>query len=156
MSRGVHGEPSRRLLELALAADPVAATGLVPGHRDVNQALEEVALDRRGRPPGDLELLVRGEVLAALDQLQAALQRGGTRFPASALLRLDQVTQTTTLTSPSSTTTSYIAIVMARSNSFSPVVTSNCQPCQGQVRTQPSSRPWPSGPPRCGQVGCAA
>ena len=42
-------EPARRLLQLPLAADAVAAPGLVPGDRDVHEPLEEVALGRRRR-----------------------------------------------------------------------------------------------------------
>jgi len=55
---------------LPLAADAVAAAGLVPRDGDVDEALEEVALLRPGSP-GVLELLVRGEELAAADQFQA-------------------------------------------------------------------------------------
>ena len=47
--RGAVGrEAPACLLELAFAADPVTAPGLVPGNRDVNQPLEEVALGRLG------------------------------------------------------------------------------------------------------------
>jgi hypothetical protein len=63
----------RRLLELALASDPVSPPGLVPGDGDVDEALEEVPLGGRGRAPGHLERLVGGEVLTPLDQLEAAL-----------------------------------------------------------------------------------
>ena len=65
-------EPPRRLLELPLAADPVAAAGLVPGDRDVDEALEEVLLGRLGRAPDVLERLVRLEVLAARDLLETS------------------------------------------------------------------------------------
>jgi hypothetical protein len=54
--------------------------------------------------------------------------------------------QRATFTSPSSITTSNVSTTSARSNSFSPVRTSYCQPCQGHVTTQPESSPWPSGP----------
>ena len=64
----------RGLLELALAADAVAASGLVPGDGDVDEPLEEVALRRVGRSPGVLESLVGGEVLAAPDELEPALE----------------------------------------------------------------------------------
>jgi hypothetical protein len=67
--RGVRAESPRRLLELALAADPVPAPDLVPRDRDVDEPLVEVALLRRRRPPCELELLVRGEELAAPNQL---------------------------------------------------------------------------------------
>jgi len=60
----VRREPADRLLELALGADAPPAARLVPGDGDVDQALEEVALGLRRRAPGELELLVRGEVLA--------------------------------------------------------------------------------------------
>jgi hypothetical protein len=72
MARPERREPPRRLLELPLGADAVPAAGLVPGDRDVNQPLEEVLLGGSGCAPGQLELLVRGEELAAPDQLDAA------------------------------------------------------------------------------------
>ena len=72
MLRRVGAEPSRRLLELPLAADAVPAPGLVPGDRDVDETLEEVALLGRRCPPGVLERLVRGEELAAPNQLEPA------------------------------------------------------------------------------------
>ena len=64
-------EAPRRLLELPFAADAVAAAGLVPGHRDVDEALEEVLLGRLSRAPDVFERLVRLEVLAPLDLLEA-------------------------------------------------------------------------------------
>ena len=67
--RRVRPEPAGCLLQLPLAADPVSAAGLVPGDRDVDEPLEEIALGRLRRPPGGLELLVRLEVLAGPDQL---------------------------------------------------------------------------------------
>ena len=67
-------EPSLRLLELALEADPVPAAGLVPRDDDVDEPLEEVLLLGLGRAPGVLERLVRGEVLALAGECQAALQ----------------------------------------------------------------------------------
>ena len=70
MLRRVRPEPPGRLLQLALAADPVAAAGLVPRDRHVDEALVEVALLRLGRAPGVLELLVRREVFAAPDQVE--------------------------------------------------------------------------------------
>lgn len=72
MSRRVGLEPPRRLLELPLAADAVASARLVPGDRDVDEALKEVALLRRRRAPGVLERLVRGEELAASNQPEPA------------------------------------------------------------------------------------
>ena len=74
MPRGVRAEPSLRLLELALAADPVPAAGLVPRDGDVDEALVEVPLLWRRRAPRQLELLVRGEELAAPDELYALLK----------------------------------------------------------------------------------
>ena len=68
-------EPPRRLLELALAADPVSTRRLVPRNSDVHEALEEVLLGRVRRPPGKLQLLVRGEELAAADQVDACFKR---------------------------------------------------------------------------------
>ena len=65
-------EASRRLFELPLAADAVSTPGLVPGDRHVNEALEEVPLLGRRRAPRVLERLVRGEELAAPDQLEPA------------------------------------------------------------------------------------
>src|SRR5438045_7371578 len=75
MGRPVRRQAAVGLLELALAADPVAATGLVPGDRHVDEALEEVAFLRRRRPPHVLQLLVGGEVFAGPDQREAALER---------------------------------------------------------------------------------
>ena len=72
MLRRVGPEPPRRLLELPLAADAVPTPGLVPGNSDVDEPLEEVALLGRRRAPGVLERLVRGEELAAANQLEPA------------------------------------------------------------------------------------
>ncbi|MGB2953258.1 MAG: hypothetical protein WBB74_07675 [Gaiellaceae bacterium] len=69
MLRRVRAESPSRLLELALATDPVAAPSLVPGDGDVDEPLEEVALGGLRCAPDVLELLVRGEELAAPDQL---------------------------------------------------------------------------------------
>ena len=74
MGGPVGPEPPSRLLELPLAAGPVAPAGLVPGDRDVQEPLEEVALLRRSRTPDVLQHLVGGEVLAAPDQGQAPIQ----------------------------------------------------------------------------------
>jgi hypothetical protein len=65
-------EPPCRLLELPPRCDGTAAAGLVPGDRDVDETLEEVALLGRRRPPGVLERLVRGEELAAPNELEPA------------------------------------------------------------------------------------
>ena len=68
-------QPADRLLELALATNSVAPTGLVPGDGDVHEALEEVALGRLGGTPRVFQLLVSGEELAGPNQFQAALER---------------------------------------------------------------------------------
>src|SRR5256885_11144156 len=60
--------------------------------------------------------------------------------------------QTSTFTSVPSTFTSYRSTLAAGFATQAPVVTSYCQPCQGQVTTDPSSSPSPSGPPRWMQV----
>ena len=63
--RGAVGrEAPARLLELAFAADPVTAPGLVPGDRHVNEPLEEVALGWLGGTPRVFQLLMSGEELA--------------------------------------------------------------------------------------------
>ena len=74
MGGRVGSEPTCGLVELPLTSRPVPAPSLVPRHRDVNQSLEEVALLRRRGPPGLLERLVRGEVLAAVDEIDPALE----------------------------------------------------------------------------------
>ena len=63
-------QPPLRLLQLPLAADPVAAAVLVPRDDDVHEALEEVALVRVGRAPRLLERLVRLEVAARPRELE--------------------------------------------------------------------------------------
>jgi hypothetical protein len=67
MGRRVRSQPPDRLRQLTLRADLPAAAGLVPRHCDVHEPLEEVPLLMRRRPPRELELLVRGEVLASRD-----------------------------------------------------------------------------------------
>jgi hypothetical protein len=71
---GVRREAASRLRELTLAADAIAAAGLVPGDGDVDEALKEVSLAGLCGAPGVLELLVRCEELAATDQLEAVLK----------------------------------------------------------------------------------
>lgn len=71
MGRCVRGEPPLRLLQLALAADPVSPPGLVPRHGDVDETLKEVALFGVGRAPDILEHLMGGEILARFDQAEA-------------------------------------------------------------------------------------
>src|SRR5438105_2779756 len=75
MRRRVRPEAARGLLQLALAADLPVAPGLIPRHRHVDEALEEVSLSSVGRTPRGFELLVRREVLAAPQELDAALER---------------------------------------------------------------------------------
>jgi hypothetical protein len=62
-------EPTHRLRQLPFRADLASASGLVPGNRHVHETLEEVALLGGCGSPRILELLVRGEVLAATDEL---------------------------------------------------------------------------------------
>ena len=79
MPRREGRQPPDRLLELPLASDAIAALRLVPRDRDVDEALVEVLLAGVCRPPGKLELLVRGEVLAPADQLEAGVKRARPR-----------------------------------------------------------------------------
>jgi hypothetical protein len=72
--RSVGPEAAGGLLQLPLAPDAVAAPGLVPRDRDVDEPLEKVALLWRRRPPDVLERLVRLEVLAPADQVEPALE----------------------------------------------------------------------------------
>ncbi len=67
----VRTEPARCFCQLPLGTDPATASGLVPRNGDVHQTLEEVTLLGGRRAPGILELLVRGEVLACTNQLDA-------------------------------------------------------------------------------------
>ena len=75
VGRSVGREPAPRLLQLALAPDPISTSGLVPGHGDVDEPLEEIPLVGLRRPPGLLEELVGGEVLAVRDLVEAELVR---------------------------------------------------------------------------------
>ena len=71
---GANG-PSRRAAFSSCRSQPYGCRGrLVPGDRDVDEPLVEVALLGRRRAPRELELLVRGEELSAPDQLEAALE----------------------------------------------------------------------------------
>ena len=74
MRRRVGGQAPDRLRKLALGADLPAATCLVPRDGDVDEALVEVPLIGRRRAPRQLELLVRGEELAAPDELYTLLK----------------------------------------------------------------------------------
>jgi hypothetical protein len=69
VSRRERLEPAHCLRQLALGADLASTPGLVPGNRDVNETLEEVALLGGRRAPRVLELLMGGEVLAGPDEL---------------------------------------------------------------------------------------
>lgn len=62
------GEPSSRLLELAVVACAVVPLGLVPGDRQVDESLEEVALLGSRGTPELLEDLVRGEGSSLTEQ----------------------------------------------------------------------------------------
>ena len=73
MHRRERLEPLHRLRELSLGPDLAAASGLIPGNRDVHQTLEEVALLGGSGAPGILELLVCGEVLARTNQFHPRL-----------------------------------------------------------------------------------
>jgi hypothetical protein len=86
----VRGEPPPRLGQLTLAADSLAATGLVPGHGNVDEALKEVALSRFGRAPRVLELFVGLEVPALANQLQSALVAGRHPVKLAAFRRRDR------------------------------------------------------------------
>jgi len=72
--RGVRLEAADRFRQLPLGSDSSAAPRLVPGDRDVHEALQEVALLGRRHAPGVLEFLVRRKVLAGPDQLQACFK----------------------------------------------------------------------------------
>lgn len=67
----IRSEPPLRLLQLALAANPVSPPRLVPRHGDVDEPLEEVALFGVGCAPDILEHLMGGEILARFDQAEA-------------------------------------------------------------------------------------
>src|SRR5216683_8240750 len=72
-------EPPHRLCELPLRADLAPASRLVPRNGDVHQTLKEVTLLGGRSAPGIFELLVRGEILACANQLDARL-KGGLEF----------------------------------------------------------------------------
>jgi hypothetical protein len=67
-------EPPRGLLQLTLAARPVATARLVPGDDDVDEPLEEVLLAGIRCPPRVLERLVRGEVLTGAGEIETTLE----------------------------------------------------------------------------------
>jgi len=68
-------EAAQRLLELPRRAHGPAAPGLVPGDRDVNEALEEVALVVGRGSPRELERLVRLEEAAGAEIVDSLLVR---------------------------------------------------------------------------------
>jgi hypothetical protein len=70
----VRREPLDRLRELSLHADPASAARLIPRDGDVDESLQEVAFLGRCGAPGVLELLVRAEVFARADQLEAGFK----------------------------------------------------------------------------------
>jgi hypothetical protein len=72
--RRERAEPARGLDELPLAAGTVVAPGVVPGDGHMHEPLEEVLLLGLGGAPGELELLVRIEVLAAANQVETSSQ----------------------------------------------------------------------------------
>jgi hypothetical protein len=79
--RGVGGEATRRLPQLPCARGAAAGHArVVPRDRDVDEALEEIALRAIARAPGLLESLVSREEVAALDQLEATLVGFGDVF----------------------------------------------------------------------------
>jgi hypothetical protein len=81
MGRAIRGESPHRLLELAFAARPVAAAGVVPGDGDVNEPLEEVALPGRRLAPLVLELLVRLEIRSRTDEFDPLFQPHAGKYP---------------------------------------------------------------------------
>jgi len=68
-------ETARGLLELALAPDLPSPAALVPGDRDMNKTLEEVALALVRRSPGLLQRLVSQEILLCRQQRETPLVR---------------------------------------------------------------------------------
>ena len=86
MLGSVRSEPPRRLRELPLAADPPAAPGLVPGDRDVDEALEEVPLGRCRRAPCLLERLVRLEEVPGAQEVEAVHPAEGTLAAVATIL----------------------------------------------------------------------
>ena len=75
-------QTANRLLELPLGPDSPSAPGLVPGHGDVDESLEEVTFGWCCCAPGVFELLVRGEVLAGPDQFESPAERTRALHPA--------------------------------------------------------------------------
>jgi len=83
--RRVRAQAAGRLLELPSCTRRVAASGVMPGDGDVDQALQEVALGVRGRSPFGLERLVGRVVGARSDQVESVLEaHTGSIAPSSA------------------------------------------------------------------------
>src|SRR5712691_9893560 len=76
MRRRERLESPHGLGQLPFRADLAPASGLIPLNGDVHQALKEVTLLGGRRAPGIFKLLVRGEILAGADQLDAGLKVG--------------------------------------------------------------------------------
>jgi hypothetical protein len=81
VGRPVPREPPGGLLELSLAAGPVATGRVMPRHGDVDEPLEEVALGLRGVAPLVLELLVGLEKRSRADELEPLLQPHTGKYP---------------------------------------------------------------------------
>ena len=76
MLGAVGGKAAPGFLQLALATHAFPSPALVPGHGDVDEALEEIPLGRLRRPPGTFESLVGLEEPPFLEQREAALVVG--------------------------------------------------------------------------------
>jgi hypothetical protein len=74
VQRRVGGQASNCLVELSLRRDGSSAACLIPGDGDVDESLVEVPLLGGRSAPDVLEHLVRGEVLAPADQLDACFK----------------------------------------------------------------------------------
>ena len=83
MLRRIRRETSLGLHELSLASVAVPALRVERRDGDVHEALQEVALGLRSRPPLVLELLVCIEVRALTDQLESFAKRHHGRLSAS-------------------------------------------------------------------------
>jgi len=77
VGRPVPIEPTGCLLQLPCGTGCILVARVVPGDSDVNQALEEVALQVRRIAPLFFERVVRRVVLALGDQLETLLQGHG-------------------------------------------------------------------------------
>src|SRR5262249_12232667 len=77
MERPVRLEPARSLLQLALATPAVAPARVLPGDGDMDQPPEELALRPRAIAPLRLRLLVRLQVGARADKMEAWFEPHG-------------------------------------------------------------------------------